>query len=69
MAPSLDAGKFLSVLRSSKNIIAIAGAGLSAASGPMIFGRLCNDLLTSDALLQVYPLSEAQGVSGDRMML
>ncbi|KAF5321302.1 hypothetical protein D9619_000969 [Psilocybe cf. subviscida] len=33
MAPSQDINAFQEVLRSSKNIIAVAGAGLSAASG------------------------------------
>jgi NAD+-dependent protein deacetylase sirtuin 5 len=34
MARSSDVKQFHSVLRQSKNVIAIAGAGLSAASGP-----------------------------------
>lgn len=33
MVPSADAAKFRAVLRQSKHVVAIAGAGLSAASG------------------------------------
>ena len=65
MPPSHDIEKFLSILQSSKNIVAIAGAGLSAASGST------SEMLIegSSDLLQGYQLSEAQEASGDHMML
>jgi hypothetical protein len=40
MASSKDIEQFRSVLRKSKNIVAIAGAGLSAASGQITFSTL-----------------------------
>jgi hypothetical protein len=65
MPSSHDIEKFVSILRSSKNIVAIAGAGLSAASGST------SELLieSSSDLAQGYQLSEAQEVSGDHTML
>jgi hypothetical protein len=39
MPPSHDIEKFRSILQSSKNIVAIAGAGLSAASGSIFPGQ------------------------------
>lgn len=40
MAPSNNIEQFRSVLRKSRNIVAIAGAGLSAASGQITFKTL-----------------------------
>jgi hypothetical protein len=42
MAPSNDVEQFRSVLRKSRSIVAIAGAGLSAASGSITFKTKAN---------------------------
>ena len=44
MGPSTDMHKFREVVKSSRNIIVVAGAGLSAASGESTF-RIFNALI------------------------
>lgn len=69
MAPSNDVEQFRSVLRKARSIVAIAGAGLSAASGSITF-KLMLSLSYSgkSALPQAYQPLGVQEVSGGRMM-
>ena len=45
MTPSNDIEQFRSVLRKSRNVVAIAGAGLSAASGQITSQSQSNTLI------------------------
>jgi hypothetical protein len=69
MAPSNDIEQFRFVLRKSRNIVAVAGAGLSAASGQITFSTLSQLQTDKSAtvILQAYQPLEMQEVFGGLM--
>jgi len=62
MARSSDVKQFRSVLRQSENVVAIAGAGLSAASGLILGVSVFRMMATYIPYKKAYRLS---GVRGD----
>jgi NAD-dependent deacetylase sirtuin 5 len=63
MPPSHDLEKFISILQSSKNIVAIAGAGLSAASGIPTFRGAGGFWRSHDAMSLATPTAFAANPS------